>query len=144
MEPKTTKSYLNYPITILSIVTGVVVASLYFYVAKPLYQSTSKVVSPVTANKSTSVTLFDSPESVYTEEIKTKHPLDFFIGEEKIILEERINEVFERGESSAEANFISKDGTQTPYFFTGKKIMLGDLECLVGMGIDISNRLFKK
>ena len=83
---------------------------------------------------------FETVSGYSPEEMEEMHPLDFFVGDEKDLLDERISEVFEKGDSSVEANFVSKDKKSTPYFFTGKKMMLGDLECLVGMGIDISKR----
>jgi PAS domain S-box-containing protein len=39
-----------------------------------------------------------------------------------------------------EANFVAKDGTLTPYFFTGLKITLNGKDCLLGVGIDITER----
>lgn len=48
--------------------------------------------------------------------------------------------MFERGESSVEASFLSKAGHATPYLFTGKRISFDGMTCLVGMGIDISER----
>jgi light-regulated signal transduction histidine kinase (bacteriophytochrome) len=48
--------------------------------------------------------------------------------------------VFAQGESTAEARFVSKDGTQRPYFFTGLRVTLQNRPCLVGMGVDITDR----
>jgi len=45
-----------------------------------------------------------------SEEIEKMNPLDFFSGEEKKLVGEAIQEVFVKGESNVEANFISKDG----------------------------------
>ena len=73
-------------------------------------------------------------------EIATMHPLDFFATEDKRPLEERIAEVFEKGESFVEAPFLSKGGSTTPYFFTGRLVLFDGLKCLVGVGIDISDR----
>jgi PAS domain S-box-containing protein len=73
-------------------------------------------------------------------EIARMHPLDFFSGLSKGALEQRIAEVFETGESCIEAPFLAKDGSETPYFFTGRRIMFDEMACLVGMGIDISER----
>jgi PAS domain S-box-containing protein len=71
-------------------------------------------------------------------EIARMHPLDFFSAEERPLLAARIAEVFERGASSVEASLISRNGTHTPYFFTGTRIMFDGAVCLVGMGLDIS------
>lgn len=73
-------------------------------------------------------------------EIATMHPLDFFAGPDKPRLAEKIAEVYEEGESSVEATFVSKDGRTTPYFFTGRRVMLDDVPCLIGVGMDITAR----
>jgi PAS domain S-box-containing protein len=73
-------------------------------------------------------------------EIARMHPLDFFGDQEKTLLKERINEVFEKGEATVEASFVSKDGRSIPYFFTGKRIELEGAPRLVGVGVDIAER----
>ncbi len=83
---------------------------------------------------------FESTSGYGSREIARMHPLDFFDGAEKQLLSQRIAEVFERGESSVEALFVSKDGRRTPYFFTGKRISFDGETCLVGVGVDISKR----
>lgn len=74
------------------------------------------------------------------EELATMHPLDFFRGEDRERVRQRIAEVFSSGESSVEADFISRDGTATPYFFTGRRVLFDGRACLVGVGMDISRR----
>lgn len=74
------------------------------------------------------------------EEILHLHPLDFFSEKEKPMIQQRINEAFEKGESSVEASFVAKDGKAKPYFFTGRRVQFGSEVCLVGMGVDISER----
>lgn len=74
------------------------------------------------------------------DEIQKMSPLDFFEGHEKQELESRIGEVFEMGESCVEASFITKNGHAIPYFFTGRRVVWEDHVCLVGVGIDISER----
>ncbi|MCB1103506.1 MAG: PAS domain S-box protein [Cephaloticoccus sp.] len=79
--------------------------------------------------------------SGYTgEEIARMHPMDFFAAEDRPLLEARIAEVFEQGESSVEAPFLSKTGTATPYFFTGRRVVYEGRVCLLGVGIDITTR----
>lgn len=78
--------------------------------------------------------------SGYTgEEIAQMHPLDFFENREKKVLEEKIEEVFEKGEAYIQAHFLSKDGTTRPYFFTGKQLKLDGKRYLIGTGIDLTN-----
>lgn len=74
------------------------------------------------------------------KEIAQMHPLDFFDGQDKEAVKQRIREVFETGESQIEASLICKDGTGKPHFFTGRRIVVHGKACLVGMGIDISLR----
>ncbi len=74
------------------------------------------------------------------EEISSMHPLDFFGGEEKQIIADRIQEVFVKGRASVEANLVSKNGRKTPYFLTGLRTTIGDSTYLVGVGIDITDR----
>ena len=74
------------------------------------------------------------------KEIAGLHPTQFFEGEEKIYIEQRIAKVFSKGVSDAEADFIFKNGDRKPYYF---KALLVDFEgrpCLLGTGIDISDR----
>jgi diguanylate cyclase (GGDEF)-like protein/PAS domain S-box-containing protein len=83
---------------------------------------------------------FESVSGYTGKEIARMHPLDFFSDAEKKLLRERIAEVFERGESSVEASLLCKDGTAKPHFFTGRRVVLNGKPCLVGVGIDISQR----
>lgn len=74
------------------------------------------------------------------KEITGLHPTQFFEGEEKFYMEQRIANVFSEGVSDAEADFIFKNGDRKPYYF---KAILVDFEgrrCLLGTGIDISDR----
>ena len=77
----------------------------------------------------------------YTDrEMAERSPLDFFSGPDKELLAERIQEVFSKGASAVEANFVAKDGVRTPYYFTGLRVLLDNKVCLLGMGIDITER----
>lgn len=79
--------------------------------------------------------------SGYTgEQIVGMHPLDFFAPGEHAALSRRIAEVFEQGESAVEAGFLCKDGSSTPFLFTGRRVEFSGKTCLVGVGIDISQR----
>lgn len=73
-------------------------------------------------------------------EIAGMHPLDFFTPEDRPLVEARIGEVFTAGESSVEAPFRAKDGSTVPYFFTGRRVEFEGRVCLVGVGIDITER----
>ncbi len=83
---------------------------------------------------------FETVSGYTGEEIVRMHPLDFFAEHEKPLLQERITEVFAKGESSVEASFVARDGRATLFFFTGRRVVFEGRECLVGMGVDISER----
>jgi len=79
--------------------------------------------------------------SGYTrDEIARLHPLDFFTGEDKDVIRQRIGMVLAEGASDAEAHFTSKDGTRTPYYFTGRRVLLDGRPHVVGMGVDLVAR----
>lgn len=72
------------------------------------------------------------------EEVMSMHPLDFFAANEKEKVARAIREAFEKGKSSVEAELLSRDGSKTPYYFTGYSTMIDDAPLLVGLGIDSS------
>ena len=74
------------------------------------------------------------------EEIARSHPLDFFAETDRKLIEESIRKVFTVGETAVEAELVAKDGTRTPYYFTGRSIRHNGEAVLVGMGVDVSER----
>lgn len=83
---------------------------------------------------------FEDASGYSGEEIASMHPVQFFPDEYRTALDHGIARVFETGQASIEAPFLTKDGTRIPYFFTGRRVVYDGLNCLVGMGIDISER----
>ncbi len=83
---------------------------------------------------------FERVSGYSTEEFARLHPLNFFVGPEKELIRERIEQVFARGAAEAEAHLVAKDGTSTLHFFTGLRAMIEGQPQLVGMGVDISGR----
>lgn len=73
------------------------------------------------------------------DEIKTMNAVDFFIDKEMAM--DKISSTFLTGESSQEANLVLKNGQWVSYYFTGIAIMYEGEECLMGVGIDISERV---
>ncbi len=84
---------------------------------------------------------FERGSGYAPEEIAGMHPLDFFTGDDRALIARRIAEVFSNGHSDAEADFTAKDGSKSPYYFSGRRILIDGEPCLVGMGVDISERL---
>jgi PAS domain S-box-containing protein len=74
------------------------------------------------------------------EEIARMHPAAFFDPADQDYIRERIGQVLINGISTAEADFVSKDGSRSPYFFTGSRVFVGDRPCVIGMGIDVTER----
>ena len=74
------------------------------------------------------------------EEMQNMHPLNFFDEDEKALIKERIEKVFKEGYADAEANFMSKDGKKTPYYFNGIAIEYEGKSCLMGVAFDITER----
>ncbi len=75
-----------------------------------------------------------------SEEVVRRSPLDYFEGEDRRLLEERIRQVFSQGEARIEAEIITKDGRKIPYDFSGLRIEIDGAPYLIGMGIDITER----
>lgn len=73
-------------------------------------------------------------------EIAVMHPLQFITELDRDAVEERIAQVLLQGESSIEAGFLDRSGRVTPFYFTGRRVQYQGRSCLVGVGIDISER----
>lgn len=73
-------------------------------------------------------------------EIKDLHPLDFFDDDVKQLLGDKVAEAFERGMSDIEVPFFTKNKEKIPYYFTSWRILHEAKTCLIGIGIDITER----
>ncbi len=74
------------------------------------------------------------------DEIRRMTPLDFFTGSDRELIRERMQLAFEQGAADAEAELLTKSGKRRPYYYTGRIIQVEGEPCLIGMGIDISER----
>jgi PAS domain S-box-containing protein len=83
---------------------------------------------------------FETVSEYTSEEFSLISPLDLFQGKDKNLINERIQEVFVKGVSSAEADLVTKSGNHIAYHFTGRTIQIEGATYLIGMGIDISDR----
>ncbi|MDP2291270.1 MAG: PAS domain S-box protein [Actinomycetota bacterium] len=83
---------------------------------------------------------FEAATGYTGDEILHMHPFDFFSSAEQDELRERIADVFEQGDSHIEASLVHRDGSLTPYFLTGRRVVFDGKVCLVGVGIDMSER----
>lgn len=68
------------------------------------------------------------------------HPLDFLRRKKKLI-QEKIQNVFIVGFDNVEAHFLTKDTTQILYFFNGMLTSYEGEDCLLGVGLDLSDRV---
>jgi len=75
-----------------------------------------------------------------TAQIATIHLTDIIAQEQREEIARRIQKIFENGQGNFEAELLRKDGGRVPYFFTGSRVELGRSTCLVGMGVDITER----
>jgi PAS domain S-box-containing protein len=83
---------------------------------------------------------FEKVTGYSTEEMKHLHPLNLFDEHEKALLTEKIANVFVTGREEVEADFLLKNGKKIPYYFTGEAIEYEGEQCLMGVGLDFSER----
>jgi PAS domain S-box-containing protein len=50
-----------------------------------------------------------------------------------------MRQVFSKGGAVVEASFIAKDQTETPYLFSGKRLVFNGKLCLVGLGLNLTD-----
>ncbi|HXJ39915.1 MAG TPA: PAS domain S-box protein, partial [Bryobacteraceae bacterium] len=74
------------------------------------------------------------------QEIARKRLLSFFVAEDKPLAEQRIAEAFNKGKASVEVSLVTRDRRVTPYYFSIRRIVFDGVSCLVGIGIDITER----
>ena len=74
------------------------------------------------------------------DEIRQMNPLDFFDGDEKQKVETRIKTVFERKSPGIEVEFFTKNKNKIPYYISSHIIDYEGKRCLLGMGIDLTER----
>ncbi|HEX7847500.1 MAG TPA: PAS domain S-box protein [Chitinophagaceae bacterium] len=74
------------------------------------------------------------------DEIANIHPTQFFDDDEKEYIARQIMGVFEKGMNDAEASFLTKTGGKIPYYFKAVLLNYEGKPCLLGSGIDISER----
>ena len=83
---------------------------------------------------------FEKVSGYSADELSRLTPMDFFDGADRQRIADAIQQVFQKGEKTVEAEFVSKNLTRTPFFFTGKLFQFEQKKCVMGMGIDITER----
>ncbi|MBL6448888.1 PAS domain S-box protein [Fulvivirga sp. 29W222] len=84
---------------------------------------------------------FEKISEYTSEEVSQMHPLDFFDEGDKEVMREKIESVFIKGKDDIESYFYTKSERKIPYYFSGCSICIEGREYLIGMGIDITQRL---
>jgi PAS domain S-box-containing protein len=74
------------------------------------------------------------------EELVARAPSDFFNSPEKELVQEAIRTILAQGQAIVEASIVTKKGDSIPYLMFGRRIVLDGKPCVMGMGVDISER----
>ena len=74
------------------------------------------------------------------DEISKMHPLDFYDEDEKNKIKDRIKTVFEKRSPDIEIVLCAKSKKKIPYYINSLKINYQGKECILGMGLDLSER----
>ncbi len=74
------------------------------------------------------------------EEISRMKPLGFFDEKEHEIVQAHVLDAFKTGETRLEADLRTKAGALIPFYFSGIAIEYEGVPCILGTGIDISER----
>lgn len=84
---------------------------------------------------------FETVSGYSSEEIKRIRPMMLIDPEQIDMVKERIANVYKAGEDFVEANLVTRWGNKIPFYFTGRIIHYEGEPCLMGVGIDISERV---
>jgi len=74
------------------------------------------------------------------DELTRRAPWDFFNSPDRERVYETIQNVIEHGRGSVEAAIVTKRGDSIQYLLFGRRIVLDGAPCVMGMGVDISER----
>lgn len=75
-----------------------------------------------------------------TADLTAMQPLDIVAPADRPKMKHCMEDVFSKGSSSSEADLLKKNGSTTPYFFTGTLIEIAGRPCVVGMAIDLESQ----
>lgn len=83
---------------------------------------------------------FERTSGYSQSELANAEPMMFFAEEDQGLVKSRIAEVMEKGVSSVEVDYLLKDGSRVPYYFTGVRFEHAGNLGFVGVGTDITER----
>jgi len=75
-----------------------------------------------------------------SEEISQMSLADFVKDSEKDAIAAGLRQVFSTGQATAEATLVAKNKRETPYLFSGRRLIFNGKACMVGLGMDITRR----
>ncbi|MBF0620460.1 MAG: PocR ligand-binding domain-containing protein [Magnetococcales bacterium] len=75
------------------------------------------------------------------QELYGKHPLVFIAPSEHEHITVKIQEVFAKGYAAIESVFLTKEGQEVPFYFTGVRFDVDGKSHLMGSGVDIAERI---
>ena len=84
---------------------------------------------------------FESVSGYRSDELRDSLASQFFEGDDKRRVAEAVLRVFAVGDTRVEAPFITKGGDAIPMLFSGSRIDIDGSPYLVGMGIDVADRI---
>jgi len=85
-------------------------------------------------------TEFETESGYKASEIASMNTLDFFDEKDRPVIREKIAQVFSRGYAEVEAQAILSGERRVPFFFKAQQIQYEGKPCLIGSGINISER----
>lgn len=86
-------------------------------------------------------THFEQITGYSADEICKMNSLDFGSKADRDMIKKKMEEVFTKGSSFVnEVALVIKSGIEIPYYYTGMRVIIDNAPCLIGIGIDISDR----
>ena len=74
------------------------------------------------------------------DEVGRMSPFDLVAPDDRDAVTAAMREVLDKGHGEVEAHFQSRDGTLTPYFFSGVRLVADGVPQVLGIGVDVSER----
>ena len=75
-----------------------------------------------------------------SSEMSNLKPLNLIADADKKMVMEVFEKALDNVDTSMQAHYLTKTGETIPYFFTGRTIEIDNTKCVIGTGIDISER----
>ena len=74
------------------------------------------------------------------DELSGLAAIDLFKGEDKMLMADKMQEVFATGQARVEASLVTKSGESIPFDFSGVRATIGKETCVIGAGRDVGRR----